>query len=60
MIQDSSPQPNFALLDHLLQGTFVINRDGTVLSWNRCLAKWSGIKSAEIIHKPITQYLPHL
>jgi PAS domain S-box-containing protein len=60
MTQDPIPQPNFDLLDQLPEGIFVINQQGNVLSWNRCLENWSGIKSAEIIHKPITLYLPQL
>jgi PAS domain S-box-containing protein len=59
MSQGSPQQPHFAILDPIPEGIFVINQNGKVLFWNRCLENWSGIQSAEIIDQPITQYLRH-
>ncbi len=60
MRQHTSPKTSFSFVDHIPEGIFIIKKDWRVLAWNNCLEKWSGIKSNEIIGKPIIQYLPHL
>ncbi len=52
--------PQFALLDHLPAGAFVIRKDGTVLFWNRCLEDWTGISREQIVGSSILSQYPHL
>ncbi len=39
----------FNVLDHAMLGMCVIDKEYTVLFWNSCLEKWTGIESADIL-----------
>lgn len=52
--------PTLGLLDSLPIGVFLINPEGTVLSWNRCLEHWIGIPAPTIIGTSLYKHFPHL
>jgi len=37
------------IIDFLPDATFVINRDGIVIAWNRAIEKMTGVKAADIL-----------
>ncbi len=50
----------FAILDHMPVGAFVLQEDFVVIFWNSCLEDWTGIPRSKIIGKNIGAYFPHL
>ncbi len=48
------------LLDYIPQGVFIINKNLSVLAWNRCLENWSKVNKDEIIGKKIDEFFPHI
>ncbi len=44
------------IINFLPDATFVINRDGVVIAWNRAIEKISGIKAAQILGKDNYEY----
>lgn len=56
----SKAAERFALLDHSPIGHFVLNRDFTVLFWNKCLEAWTGIPRGQIVGESISARFPHL
>lgn len=51
---------NFEILDHLPQGMFILQKDGTVAFWNHCLEEWTGILKSTILRTSIETHFPHL
>ena len=50
----------FALLDHMPIGAFVLQKDFVVVFWNSRLEDWTGIPRSQIIGEEIGMYFPHL
>jgi len=50
----------FAILDHMPTGSFVLQKDSVVMFWNSRLEDWTGIPRRKIIGKQIGEYFPHL
>jgi diguanylate cyclase (GGDEF)-like protein len=50
----------FAFLDHVPIGMFVLGKDWTVLFWNTCLEQWTNIPRTEIVGIEIATRFPHL
>ncbi len=50
----------FNVLDHAMLGMCVIDEAYTVLFWNSCLEKWTGIESPAILGVDIRSRFPHL
>lgn len=50
----------FALLDHMPIGAFVLRQDFVVLFWNRVLEDWTGFSRIELVGMPIGFHFPHL
>ncbi len=50
----------FDVLDHAMLGMCVIDKKYTVLFWNSCLEKWTGIESTDILGVDIRNHFPHL
>ncbi|MHB8117472.1 MAG: PAS domain-containing hybrid sensor histidine kinase/response regulator [Methanothrix sp.] len=44
------------IINFLPDATFVINRDGVVIAWNRAIEKMTGIKAANILEKGNYEY----
>jgi PAS domain S-box-containing protein len=44
------------IINFLPDATFVINRDGVVIAWNRAIEKMTGIKAADILGKGNYEY----
>lgn len=43
----------FALLDSVLNGIFVINRDHKIVYWNRVLQSVTGVEHQDIVNRPV-------
>ena len=48
----------FALLDHMPIGAFVLQKDFVVVFWNSRLEDWTGIPRSQIIGEEIGTYFP--
>lgn len=53
-------QIDLSILDHMPIGVFVIDRDFTVLFWNKRLADWTGLGRAEMAGQNLLRKYPHL
>ncbi|MEK9629072.1 MAG: ATP-binding protein [Nitrospinota bacterium] len=51
---------NFSFLDLDPVGAFIIKDDCSVLFWNSCLERWTGINREDILHKSILDFFPVL
>ena len=51
---------NFKLYDFVPIGICIINRDYTILFWNKCIEGWSGISRTEILGKNLLELYPRL
>lgn len=54
------PRMNFTLLDHVPIGQLIVDRNLTVLFWNRCLETWTGIPRKAIVGTDLLDHFPHL
>ena len=50
----------FATLDHMPVGAFVLRKNFVVVFWNSRLEDWTGITRDKIVGEPIEMYFPHL
>jgi two-component system NtrC family sensor kinase len=50
----------FATLDHMPVGAFVLQKNFVVVFWNSRLEDWTGITRDKIVGEPIEMYFPHL
>ena len=48
----------FSFLDNIPMGMLVLRSDHIVLSWNACLAKWTGISCEDITGKDLRSFFP--
>lgn len=60
MYDDSVLSNQFLLLDFLPNGAFILDKDFTVIYWNRCLENWTKIKKEDILRQNISHFFPHL
>ena len=51
---------HISILDKIPLGAFILNVDFLVISWNKCLEQWTGVKSKDILGKDIRLFYPHL
>jgi len=51
---------NFYFLDMMPVGAFIMNQNHTVLHWNSCLARWSGISKETIVGTHLHDHFPKL
>jgi PAS domain S-box-containing protein len=58
-LQESKKQL-FDIIDFLPYPTYVINRDETVIAWNRAMATLTGIATREVVGKPYHPFLKNL
>ena len=54
----SEPEDRFMVLDHVPVGVCVIDKDYTVLFWNRCLEGWTGIAREYIVGTDLNSNFP--
>ena len=59
-MKKKAEEQNFGIFDHVPLGVFVLRSDFTVLSWNRRLEEWTGIKRSEILGSNICDRYQHL
>lgn len=50
----------FAMLDHMPVGAFVLRQDFVVAFWNRVLEDWTGLLREEVVGNPVSLFYPHL
>ncbi len=60
MTKENSNNQNFALLDAIPEGLFVLDKELVVLFWNGILEDWTKIFREEIVGKHIKNFFPHL
>lgn len=51
---------HFRVLDYAPSSIFIINKDFTVLFWNKCIIEWTDIQPSEIEGKDIRTFFKHL
>ena len=50
----------FASMDQVPIGIFVLRRDFVVVFWNTCLEDWTGISRDRMLGESVSLCLPHL
>ncbi len=60
MNESGAVEKEFAFLDHVPIGVFVLQDDFVVLFWNSCLEDWTGISRSEVVGANIETWFPHL
>lgn len=48
----------YSMMDDVPSGMFVMRDDFTVLAWNACIARWTGIDKDRINGKNVTKFFP--
>lgn len=51
---------NFSFLDLVPVGAFILRDDYTVLLWNSCIERWTGIARKDILHQSVFDNFPNL
>lgn len=51
---------NFSFLDLVPVGAFILRDDYSVLLWNSCLERWTGIHRKDMLHKSVLDSFPVL
>lgn len=51
---------DYALLDAVPMGIFIINEQHTVLFWNSIMEYWTGLSRETVVGRQLSQYFPHL
>ncbi len=51
---------NFHFLDMMPVGAFIVNQNYSVLRWNSCLARWSGVSKESILGTHLLERFPKL
>lgn len=46
-----------ALLEHLAQPCFVMDREGRITRWNAAMEAWSGLSAQEVVKKPLAEII---
>ncbi len=50
----------FDFLDHVPIGILVLQKDLSVLFWNRCLEDWTGLDRDQVVGRSVKDLFPHL
>lgn len=56
----SQVMDSFKPMDYVPIGICVLASDWTVVYWNACLEKWTGLSRTDILNHRITHFFPHL
>jgi diguanylate cyclase (GGDEF)-like protein/PAS domain S-box-containing protein len=51
---------DLSILDRIPIGVFLVDHAFTILSWNKCLAGWTGRESSDMVGKNLLEEFPHL
>lgn len=51
---------NRGILDHLPQGVFILNQNGTISFWNQCLEEWTGLSKSTMEGSLLAAHFPQL
>jgi signal transduction histidine kinase len=51
---------NFSFLDFVPIGAFILRNDYSVVFWNSCVARWTGISKESILETSILDHFPNL
>jgi signal transduction histidine kinase len=60
MVYDSKNMNNYAMLEYIPLGVFILGKDFVVLFWNSLIEEWTGIKRDKIIGTNIFEHFPNL